>query len=178
MTDLARFRTAQADPVAGFATALSELRAGRKTSHWIWYVFPQLEGLGRSPRARHFGLAGVDEAVAYLRDPVLGSRLAEAAAAVHAQGVGAHPIPIETLMGSEIDAVKLVSCLTLFRHVARALAAGEPRPEWAALASEAEAILDAARAQGLLPCRFTEEACRAPGGRLERRRTATEQTEG
>ena len=164
MTDLARFRTAQDEPGSGFATALRELRAGRKTSHWIWYVFPQLEGLGRSTRARYFGLADFDEAVAYLSDPVLGAGLAEAVAAVHAQVVGTRPVPIETLMGSEIDAVKLVSCVTLFRRVARALVAGEPRPAWTALAAQAEAILDAARAEGLPECRFTEEACRAAGG--------------
>jgi uncharacterized protein (DUF1810 family) len=164
MTDLDRFRTAQADSMAGFATALSELRAGRKTSHWIWYVFPQLEGLGRSLRARHFGLADVGEALAYLRDPVLGTRLTEAVAAVHAHVVGPRPIPIRTLMGSEIDAVKLVSCLTLFRHVARALAVREPGVAWRRLAAQADAILDAARAQDLPACRFTEEACRHAGG--------------
>jgi uncharacterized protein (DUF1810 family) len=92
MTDLDRFRTAQADSMAGFATALSELRAGRKTSHWIWYVFPQLAGLGRLPTARRFGLADVDEAAAYLRDPVLGTRLAESVAAVHAHVAGTRPI--------------------------------------------------------------------------------------
>ena len=127
-------------------------------------MFPQLEGLGRSPRARHFGLADVGEAVAYLRDPVLGARLAEAVAAVHAHLVAPRPVPIERLMGSEIDATKLVSCLTLFRHVALALAAGEPRPAWTALAAQAEAILDAARGPGSPRCRFTEEACRAAGG--------------
>src|SRR5262249_6252443 len=134
---------------------------GRKTSHWIWYVFPQLEGLGRSARARHFGLADVGEAVAYPRDPVLGARLTEAVAAVHAHVVRPRPVPIGTLMGSEIDAVKLVSCLTLFRHAARTLAAREPRSAWTALAAQAEAILDAARRQALPACRFTEEACRA-----------------
>src|SRR5262249_2413375 len=123
MADLARFHAAQDAPDAGFAMALRELRAGRKMSHWIWYVFPQLEGLGRSARARHFGLADVGEAVAYLRDPVLGARLTEAVAAVHAHVGGPRPVPIGTLMGSEIDAVKLVSCLTLFRHAARTLAA-------------------------------------------------------
>src|SRR5215467_9053983 len=109
MADLARFRIAQDEAGSGFATALRELRAGRKTSHWIWYIFPQLEGLGRSARARHFGLADVDEAAAYLRDPVLGVRLAEAVASVHAHAVGPRTVPIETLMGSEIDALKLVS---------------------------------------------------------------------
>jgi len=161
VADLDRFRAAQADPGTGFAAALAELRAGRKASHWIWYVFPQLVGLGRSPRARHFGLADVGEAAAYLRDAVLGARLAEAVAAAHVHVTGPRPIPIETLMGSPIDAVKLVSCLTLFRHVARSPAAGAPRPAWTALAEQSDAILDAARVQGLPPCAFTEEACRA-----------------
>jgi hypothetical protein len=64
-------------------------------------------------------------------------------------------------MGSHIDALKLVSCLTLFRHVARAQSAAEPRPEWRTLAEHAQAILDVARAQGLPPCAFTEDQCRA-----------------
>jgi len=161
MTDLARFRTAQEDSAAGFATALRELRAGRKTSHWIWYVLPQLAGLGRSPTARFYGLADVGEATAYLRDPVLGARLAETVATVHARAVGPRPVRIETLMGSLVDALKLVSCLTLFRHVARGLARVEPRPEWTTLATQADAILDAASVQGLPPCRFTEEHCRS-----------------
>ena len=81
---------------------------------------------------------------------------------MHAHVTGCRPIPIEALMGSGIDALKLVSCLTLFRHVARALsAAGDSRPEWTTLAEQAQSILDAARAQGLPPCRFTEEHCRA-----------------
>jgi uncharacterized protein (DUF1810 family) len=158
MTDLGRFRVAQEDSKSGFATALAELRAGRKTSHWIWYVFPQLAGLGRSPTARRFGLADLDEAAAYLRDPVLGTRLAEAVAAVHAHVTGSRSIPIETLMGSHIDALKLVSCLTLFRHVARAPSAAE----WTTLAEHAQAILGVARAQGLPPCAFTEEQCAGP----------------
>jgi uncharacterized protein (DUF1810 family) len=163
MADLDRFRAAQEDPGTGFTTALRELRAGRKTSHWIWYVFPQLVGLGWSPTARHFGLADVGEAAAYLRHSVLGAHLAEAVAAVHSHVTAPRPIPIETLMGSHVDALKLVSCLTLFRHVARALTDVEPRPEWISLAAEAQAILDAASAQGLPPCRFSEEACRAAG---------------
>jgi len=164
MSDLTRFRSAQADPRSGFATALRELRAGRKTSHWIWYVFPQLAGLGRSSTARHYGLADTGEATTYLRDPILGARLAEAVAAAHTHVTAPRPVPIETLMGSHIDAVKLVSCLTLFRHVARALAAGDPRPEWIALSARADVVLDAARAQGLPPCRFTEEHCGTVSG--------------
>jgi uncharacterized protein (DUF1810 family) len=161
MPDLERFRAAQDDPGTGLATALRELRAGRKTSHWIWYVFPQLAGLGRSPTARHFALADAGRAAAHLRDPVLGPRLAEAIAAVHAHVAGPRPVRIETLMGSHVDALKLVSSLTLFRYVARTHHPGEPRPEWMELAVQAEAILAVAAAQGLPPCRFTEDHCRS-----------------
>ena len=160
MADLERFRVAQENPRAGFATALAELRAGRKTSHWIWYVFPQLAELGRSSMARRFGLADIDEATAYLSIRPGGAPRA-AVAAVRAHVAGSRPIPIETLMGSHIDALKLVSCLTLFRHVARTPAGGEPRPAWEVLGADADEILAAAHIQGLPPCAFTEEACRA-----------------
>ena len=82
MARLDRFRDAQADTHSGFAAALGELEAGRKTGHWIWYVFPQLAGLGQSMTAVHYGLADAAEAADYLRDPVLGERLVAAAAAV------------------------------------------------------------------------------------------------
>ncbi len=75
MDKLDRFRQAQDATHAGYAVALRELQAGEKTSHWIWYVFPQLAGLGRSSTAVYYGLAGVEEAAAYLRDRVLGERL-------------------------------------------------------------------------------------------------------
>src|SRR6267142_5739646 len=84
MFNLDRFRDAQDAPHAGFTVAFRELQAGRKTSHWIWYVFPQLAGLGRSSTAVYYGLAGVEEAAAYLRDQVLGERLVTSAAAVQA----------------------------------------------------------------------------------------------
>ncbi|MFL6693406.1 MAG: DUF1810 domain-containing protein, partial [Ramlibacter sp.] len=70
--DLQRFVTAQA-PV--WDDVMAELRAGRKTSHWMWFVFPQLASLGRSTMARHYGISGLDEAKAYLAHPVLGQRL-------------------------------------------------------------------------------------------------------
>src|SRR6266404_5236507 len=70
--DLERFVTAQA-PV--FATVVAELRAGRKRTHWMWFVVPQLSGLGRSSTARFYGISSIDEARAYLAQPVLGSRL-------------------------------------------------------------------------------------------------------
>jgi uncharacterized protein (DUF1810 family) len=97
MADLARFKTAQEAAGDGFATALRELRAGRKTSHWIWYVFPQIEGLGSSPAARHYALAGPREAEAYLRDPVLGERLLAATEAAHRHLSAQPPAPIQTL---------------------------------------------------------------------------------
>jgi uncharacterized protein (DUF1810 family) len=158
---LDRFRRAQDAPHAGFAAALEELRAGRKAGHWIWYVFPQLAGLGQSPTAVHYGLDGRAEATAYLRDPVLGERLVAAARAVRAHLEGPRPQRLEELMGSRIDALKLVSCMTLFVSVARALHASEGRPEFAALAEDARVILDAAAAQGFHRCAFTEERLRA-----------------
>ncbi|MDO4399411.1 MAG: DUF1810 domain-containing protein [Coriobacteriia bacterium] len=77
--DLDRFKKAQE---RDYATALAELRAGRKRTHWIWYVFPQIDGLGRSSTARYYAISGLDEAKAYLADPMLGSRLLECAQAL------------------------------------------------------------------------------------------------
>jgi len=154
--DLERFRRAQNDPRAGFATALHELTSGRKSTHWIWYVFPQLAGLGRSPTAVHFGLHGAEEAVEYLRDPILGERLVGAAAAVRAQLGQGHKMRLEELMGSRIDALKLVSCMTLFQYVAKA-GATDPRSRFATMAEHADAILAVAAAQGYDRCTFTDE---------------------
>lgn len=159
MPNLYRFRDAQ---VSGFDAALRELRAGRKTSHWIWYVFPQLAALGQSDRAIYYGLAGTEEAAEYVRDHVLCARLVEAAAVVrnHLAGTEAQPIRLEQLMGSRIDALKLVSCMTLFRHVARTLHAVDPQPQFVTMAAHADAILAAAAAQGYRPCAFTENHLR------------------
>jgi uncharacterized protein (DUF1810 family) len=107
--NLRRFVDAQ-EPI--FAQALLELERGHKRTHWMWFVFPQLRGLGRSAMARHFGIASRDEAVAYLAHPVLGARLRECVELVLAvQGRTAHEI-----FGSPDD-LKLRSCLTLFREV-------------------------------------------------------------
>jgi uncharacterized protein (DUF1810 family) len=102
MFTLDRFREAQDAPHSGLAIALRELRAGRKTSHWIWYVFPQLAVLGRSSTAIHYGLAGSGEAADYLRDRVLGERLVAAAAVVrtHLADAKARTVRLEELMGS------------------------------------------------------------------------------
>jgi uncharacterized protein (DUF1810 family) len=157
MQDLERFRNAQNAPHDGFATAVAELQAGRKRSHWIWYVFPQLAGLGHSSTATYYGLAGPEEAGAYLRDPVLGERLLAAAAVVREHLSRTPPVRLEQLMGSRIDALKLVSCMTLFEDVAKKLGAVDPRPQFAAMAEHAERILTAAAAQGYRRCAFTEK---------------------
>lgn len=104
--DLERFVVAQ-DGVID--KALGELRSGRKRSHWMWFVFPQIAGLGHSAMAVRYAIAGLDEARSYLAHPVLGPRLATATAAVLAQS---EDDPV-ALMG-EIDAAKLRSSMTLF----------------------------------------------------------------
>jgi uncharacterized protein (DUF1810 family) len=157
--DLGRFHRAQDSADEGYAEALRELRAGRKTSHWIWYVFPQLRGLGTSPMAVSYGLAGPEEGAAYLDDPVLAARLIEAASAVraHVELSQSSPARLEVVMGSRIDAQKLVSSMTLFAHLARRHRATD-RPELVVLADHAESILAAAAAQGHPRCAFTEKA--------------------
>src|ERR1700678_813139 len=97
MFELARFRDAQHSPSTGFACALSELEAGRKTSHWIWYIFPQLAGLGMSSLSVAYGLSGPEEAAAYLGDEVLSARLVGAASVVrtHVSSQGRPPAPLE-----------------------------------------------------------------------------------
>ena len=158
--NLRRFVLAQ-DP--DYDSILGELRAGRKRGHWIWYVFPQLAGLGRSTTAVHYGLADAAEAADYLRDPVLGGRLVEAAAAVRGRLTGPRRTGLVSLMGSVVDALKLVSSMTLFAHVAKALMATEPAPRFEAMADHAHAILTAAATAGYDRCAFTEEHLRRSG---------------
>jgi uncharacterized protein (DUF1810 family) len=108
--DLERFVRAQSQ---NYSDAVSEIRAGEKISHWMWYVFPQLDGLGFSSTARFYGLKGAAEARAYLAHPVLGPRLRECCeAALAVEGKTAHDI-----FGSPDD-LKLRSCATLFAAVA------------------------------------------------------------
>ena len=108
--DLKRFVEAQA-PI--YAEALAELRRGRKESHWMWFVFPQLVRLGCSSTARFYAIGSLDEACAYLAHPVLGPRLAECTEAVLAhRGRGA-----EAIFGS-VDAMKFRSSMTLFEAAA------------------------------------------------------------
>lgn len=104
--DLARFIEAQA---GCYPRVLAELAAGEKASHWMWFIFPQLQGLGSSPMARRYALSGLAEARAYLGHPTLGARLRECTNVVLAlDGRTAHEI-----FGSPDD-LKLRSCLTLF----------------------------------------------------------------
>jgi uncharacterized protein (DUF1810 family) len=112
MSDLERFVAAQ-DAGGTYDQALAELRAGRKTSHWMWFVFPQIAGLGRSGMAQRYAIASLDEARAYLAHPVLGPRLRESAAALlDHSGTNA-----EAILGA-IDAMKLRSSMTLFARAA------------------------------------------------------------
>jgi uncharacterized protein (DUF1810 family) len=96
-----------------YETVLAELRRGRKTSHWIWFIFPQIAGLGRSAMSQHFAIASLDEARAYLAHPVLGARLRECVGIL---------LAIEGRSADEIfgplDAMKVRSSMTLFHRAA------------------------------------------------------------
>ncbi len=107
---LERFIQAQEKTYAG---ALAELKAGQKTGHWIWWVFPQLRGLGASHNSTYYGLADEAEARAYLQHPVLGQRYCDCVAVVHGHLCQGGVSPLE-LMGSEVDVLKLRSSLALF----------------------------------------------------------------
>ena len=148
---LERFHEAQSSLSAGFETALAELRAGRKTSHWIWYIFPQIAGLGRSSTAAVFALRGAGEAREYLRDPILRSRYEAMASLVHEQLY--RGTPVEELMGGSTDALKLASSVTLFRKTAESLAANDPT--LASLARCCDRILQQTAPQRYDACAFT-----------------------
>jgi uncharacterized protein (DUF1810 family) len=110
--NLNRFVEAQEDD---YAQALSEIRIGQKRSHWMWYIFPQFDGLGHSSTSKHYSIKSVAEAEAYLRHPILGPRLLECCqAALGVEGRTAHEI-----FGSPDD-LKLKSCATLFARVSPA----------------------------------------------------------
>ena len=114
MTTLDRYVQAQSGHHGvAYAEALEELRAGRKVSHWIWYVLPQLRALGRSAMAREYGLADRAEAAAYLAHPVLGPRLIECVTAL----LGLAHLSAKAILGP-VDATKFRSCLTLFEAAA------------------------------------------------------------
>lgn len=102
---LDRFRKAQAE---SYETALAEIRSGKKKSHWIWYIFPQIQGLGHSAVAQYYAIQNKAEALAYWNDPALSAHLVEISSALlELDG------PIEAIMGYP-DNLKLRSCMTLF----------------------------------------------------------------
>ena len=107
--NLERFVAAQE---TAFETALTELRAGRKQSHWMWFIFPQLRGLGRSSVAKTYGIGSVEEARAYLNHPIIGDRLMRATRAVLLHKNSS----TQTIFGSP-DFMKFRSCMTLFAKV-------------------------------------------------------------
>ena len=110
--DLTRFVQAQE---RDYEQAISEIRSGRKQSHWMWYIFPQFEGLGFSTTSQHYAIKSIGEAEAYLRHPVLGPRLLECARAT----LGLREQSASEVFGSPDD-MKLRSCATLFASVSPA----------------------------------------------------------
>jgi uncharacterized protein (DUF1810 family) len=155
MSRLERFREAQNASHAGFESALDELRTGGKRGHWIWYVFPQIEGLGTSAAARTFALSGEEEAVEFLHDAELRARLLTITQAVAEALTTGRAKSLQALMGSDIDARKVVSSLTLFGHVARKLHGVEGLDACRAIANAADEVLAVAALQGYPPCSFT-----------------------
>lgn len=105
--NLSRFVDAQA---GSFVTALAEIRSGAKRSHWMWYIFPQIAGLGHSPMAQHYAIASLEEARAYLAHPLLGERLRSCVSALQGLPAG---FAAGQVFGP-VDAMKLRSSLTLF----------------------------------------------------------------
>ena len=110
MYDLSRFLEAQKN---AYDTALREIKAGQKRSHWMWYIFPQIQGLGYSAMARHYAIRGLGEAREYLQHPVLGPRLIEISEAL----LALEESDPRRVMGSPDD-LKLRSCMTLFQCAA------------------------------------------------------------
>ncbi len=108
--ELDKFVSAQA---RDYETALAEIRSGRKRSHWMWYIFPQLQGLGFSPTAQYYGIRDLEQAMDYMAHPVLGPRLVEISTAL----LGLESSNPSAVMGYPDD-LKLCSCMTLFELAA------------------------------------------------------------
>jgi len=148
---LDRFTHAQED---SYDEALAEIRAGAKTGHWVWYILPQIAGLGSSAMSRRYAIADLDEAIAYLHHPVLGVRYRETVEAI-VEALRRPGTSLDALMGSPIDATKLVSSLTLFREAAHALQANGAEAPADALVAVIDGILAVAASQGYPPCART-----------------------
>ena len=112
-TDINRFIEAQEIPYfCGYKHALEEVKNGKKTNHWIWYIFPQLRCLGRSSRAHYYGIADRGEAERYLNNQILGSRIREIT-----EVLLAHRDKTALEIFGEIDAIKVRSCMTMFDYL-------------------------------------------------------------
>ena len=163
MDGLNRFKEAQNEMDFGFECALAEICGGEKSSHWIWYIFPQIAGLGRSSTAQLYALRDVAEARDYLRDSTLRERLITITVEAVAQlGKG---VPLEQLMGGETDSSKLVSCMTLFQIVAGKPDFAGANPDFANLKRLCEEVLLAAESQGFPRCQHTSDKCADQTGR-------------
>ncbi|MSO20841.1 MAG: DUF1810 domain-containing protein [Acidobacteria bacterium] len=112
--DLQRFVAAQA---AVYAQVIAELRAGRKRTHWMWFIFPQLRGLGSSPTALHYAISSIEESRAYLAHPILGPRLIECTQLVTSIAGRSSSDTIDEIFGYP-DNLKFHSCMTLFANAA------------------------------------------------------------
>jgi uncharacterized protein (DUF1810 family) len=162
MHDLQRFKDAQNAPHSGFETALAEIQRGHKEGHWIWYIFPQLRGLGRSAMSETFGIDGESEAIAYLRDPELSARLITMTSALLAQR--SRRTTLSAVMGSSLDAAKVISSMTLFSLVARTLRHEQSCRECDQLVRDADTILAWGAEEGLGPCEYTRSNVAVRGG--------------
>ena len=154
MSDIQRFKDAQDDAYSGIATALAEIDAGQKRGHWIWYVFPQLAGLGRSDMSQAYGIDGVREAVEYLRDAVMRARLLSIVSALAAQR-RTGSTRLSDIMASRLDAAKVMSSMTLFGAVASRLHAEGACADCGGIARYAEEILGWGEDEGLPSCEYT-----------------------
>ena len=114
MEGLNRFIEAQESRYGGYQVALAEMKSGCKRSHWIWYIFPQIKGLGRSSTAQYYAISDLEEAKAFLLHPLLGSRLREITEVILSYPDNASP---NVFMMASIDALKLKSCMTLFDYI-------------------------------------------------------------
>lgn len=157
----AHFLSAQSGATSGYVTALAELESGHKSGHWIWYILPQLAGLGQSGMSQKFAISGDIEARQYLQHPVLGPRLLQTLQVVHNQLSPPASRSLVGLMGGKVDAQKAVSCCTLFGLCAQFMLTdsdADVARRAQAVAQLCRKILDAAERQGLSPCFFTLDA--------------------
>ncbi|WP_133137369.1 DUF1810 family protein [Legionella rowbothamii] len=138
-----------------YLEAYKEIAQGRKTSHWIWYIFPQLQSLGHSSTAKHYGIVDLHEACNYLQNTILFEHYNEI---IHLVLKQLQTIPLRTLMGGSIDTYKLVSSVTLFRKAAFLLSEeGETGQDYNELIRCCDLVLRKTADQGYPPCQHTLE---------------------